>query len=75
VGNGEKAAKGINWQLGGMRTLVENSNTQEAEAGSEFEANLIYIAGSRTARQGYTGKTCLEKQNRTKQNKTMNTKH
>ena len=60
MGNGEKAARGINWQLGGMNefrelmyhmsTLVENSSTWETETDSEVRANLVYIAGSRTAR-------------------------
>jgi hypothetical protein len=35
---------------------------------SEFEANLVYNVSSRTTR-GYTEKSCLEKQNKTK-NKT-----
>jgi hypothetical protein len=33
---------------------------------SEFEANLVYKVSSRTAREGYTEKPYLEKQNKTK---------
>jgi hypothetical protein len=31
------------------------------EQNSEFKANLVYKMSSRTARQGYTEKPCLEK--------------
>jgi hypothetical protein len=46
-----------------------NPSTQEAEAGGslELEASLIYRVSSRTAREGYIEKPCLEKQNKTKQ--------
>jgi predicted porin len=49
-----------------------NPSTQEARGRriSEFEASLVYKVSSRTDRQGYTEKPCLEKPK--KKQKTQN---